>query len=379
MSGAVRSQDELKKVAEAFRIYGDFVKATPYGSGHINDTFALVMDQAGYAIRYILQRINDRVFREPVKLMDNVSRICTELHKRLDAEDVRDASRRALTVIPALDGAPCVIDGEGSVWRLYLFVEDAVGYDIVENTTQAYEAARAFGEFQKLLTALPGERLNETIPGFHDTPARFRRFREVVQADPEGLVSTAGPEIDFYLSYEQEVGRLVDLHARGLIPERVTHNDTKLNNVLIDSESHKAMCVIDLDTSMPGLAAYDFGDLVRTSTVSAAEDETDLSLINVRKDMFQALAKGYLSSAAGFLTDGERDNLFFGGKLMTYEVGMRFLTDYLEGNPYFKTRYAEHNLVRCRTQLTIVRELEKYRNELEDFVSAEYEACLAAG
>ncbi len=360
----------LKSVIRNFSVMGDFLDGAPYGSGHINDTFALSMSQAGREVRYILQRINNRVFKDPVKLMDNVSRICTELQKRLHESEDPDASRRSLTAIPTLEGYPCHIDEEGEVWRAYLFIENAVGYDIIENTTQAYEASRAFGEFQKLLTQLPGERLYETIPDFHNTPARFRRFKEVIAADPLGRAETATAEIDFFLSYESEVSRLVDLNKAGLIPERITHNDTKLNNVLIDTSSHKAVCVIDLDTSMPGLAPYDFGDLVRTSTVKAAEDEKDLSKIVVDRNMFKALARGYLSTAHDFLTPGERDNLFFGGKLMTYEVGMRFLTDYLEGDVYFKTKYSDHNLVRCRTQSTLVQRLEELQNEFEDYIGA---------
>lgn len=363
---------DLKGVFSQFRVYGDFIDARPYGSGHINDTFAVNCRQAGDPVRYILQRLNHHVFKDPVKLMDNVHRICTELHKRLEASGDPDASRRALTTVLSRGDLPYHRDSDGNIWRLYLFIEGAVGYDIIENEEQAFQAARAFGEFQKLLTELPGERLHETIPGFHDTPKRFRRFKEVLEADVMGLRATAAPEIAFFLSCEEEVSRLLDLHAAGLIPERVTHNDTKLNNVLIDEKSHQAVCVIDLDTSMPGLAPYDFGDLVRTSTSPAAEDEKDLAKVVLMPEMFKALTRGYLSTAADFLTPAERDNLVFGGKLMTYEVGLRFLTDYLEGSIYFKTKYPDHNLVRCRTQMTLVKAIEARQEELEAFVAEEY-------
>jgi len=279
-----------------------------------------------------------------------------------------DASRQALTTIPSLESLPYHRDEQGHVWRLYLFIEGAVGYDIIENEEQAYQAARAFGEFQKLLTDLPGKRLHETIPGFHDTPQRFSRFKEVVKADSQGRCEMAQEEIAFFLSYEDQVGQLLDLHRQGLIPERVTHNDTKLNNVLIDEKSHQAVCVIDLDTSMPGLAPYDFGDLVRTSTTTTAEDEKNVTKINFQVAMFKALTRGYLEAASSFLTPQEKDNLVFGGILMTYEVGLRFLTDYLEGDVYFKTKYGNHNLIRCRTQMTLVRLIEEKRVELEDFV-----------
>jgi len=363
---------DTREIFGHFDVYGDFTEALPYGNGHINDTFAVSCLQAGEPVRYILQRLNHEVFREPVKLMENIDRICRELHKRLLQAEVADASRRALTTVPSRSGLPYHRDKQGNIWRLYLFIEGARGYDVVETEEQAYQAARAFGGFQKLLTDLPGERLHETIPGFHDTPRRFRRFEEVVAADPRGLKNTAGPEIDFFLGYRDQVSRLIDLRDRGLIPERVTHNDTKLNNVLLDEITHEAVCVIDLDTSMPGLSLYDFGDLVRTSTTTSPEDEPDLSRVTFQPEMFKALTRGYLSEAAVFLTPDERDNLVFGGILMTYEVGLRFLTDYLEGNVYFKTRYPDHSLVRCRTQMALVKAIESCQEELEQFVREEY-------
>lgn len=357
----------VQEIFEAFETYGDFVSARPYGNGHINDTFAVVSEQAGRTVRYILQRINHHVFKKPVELMDNIHRICSETHRRLEEAGVPDASRRSLTTILNREGLPYHRDSDGNFWRLYLFIEDAVGYDIVENREQAYEAAFAFGKYQELLTELPGKRLFETIPGFHDTPGRFRRFNEVLGTDSKGRRGNVGKEIDFFLSYENQVASLTDKAAAGILPERVTHNDTKLNNVLIDQESHKAVCVIDLDTSMPGLAAYDFGDLVRTSTSPVAEDEQDSSKVKLLPEMFQALAEGYLN-AARFLTPAEVDSLIMGAKLMTYEVGIRFLTDYLEGDLYFKTAYPEHNLVRCRTQIKLIQSMEEQMQLLEDII-----------
>ncbi len=362
----------IQDIMSHFDLLGDFTDAAPYGNGHINDTFAVNYLQAGVEIRYILQRINGFVFKEPEKLMENVGRICDELQRQLKADGVPDPSRRALTNVNELSGLPYYKDPDGNVWRVYLFIEGAVGFDIIENEEQAYQAAAAFGEFQKLLTNIPGGRLHETIPGFHDTPKRFGRFREVLLLDAGGRAESAGSEIDFFLSYESQVGRLLDLHRQGLIPERVTHNDTKLNNVLIDLKTHEAVCVIDLDTSMPGLAPYDFGDLVRTSTTSTAEDETDLSKIVFLPEMFKATIRGYLSTAGDFLTKAELDNLVFGGILMTYEVGLRFLTDYLKGDVYFKTAYSEHNLIRCRTQMTLVKLMEENRDSLEKYALEEY-------
>ena len=363
---------DIKSIFENFRVYGDFIAGETYGNGHINDTFMISTMQAARPVRYLLQRINTNVFTEPEKLMANIHRICNELHRRIREEGGADASRAALTTLLTEEGLPYYRDDEDRVWRLYLFIEGAIGYDIIENEEQASQAARAFGEYQKLLTDLPGERLHETIPGFHDTPKRLKKFQNIVEADKLNLAATAAPEIDFLLSLEDEASKLISLNEAGLIPERITHNDTKLNNVLIDVDTHEAICVIDLDTSMPGLAPYDFGDLVRTSTVLAAEDEKDLSKIIIRPEMFKALAKGYLSTAASFLTQAELENLTFGGKLITYEQGIRFLTDYLEGNTYYKVKYNEHNLVRCRTQVALVREIEGRMNEFDDFIFGEY-------
>jgi len=363
----------IKDVISHFKLYGDFIDAAAYGNGHINDTFLIDYIQAGCRQRYILQRINNIVFREPERLMENIDRICTELHRRLKEEGTADASRRALTIVPSESDLPYYKDENGSYWRVYLFIEDAAGYDIVENEEQAYQAARAFGEFQKLLTELPGKRLYETIPDFHNTPKRFRRFRQVIEEDSKGRAAEAADEISFYLSFENEVGHLLELNAKGLIPERVTHNDTKLNNVLIDTDSHRALCVIDLDTSMPGLAPYDFGDLVRTSTTASAEDEKELSKVVFLPEMFKALTRGYLSTAADFLTEAELENLYFGGRLLTFETGMRFLTDFLEGDVYYKTAFPEHNLIRSRTQAELIKQLDCHRVELESFILEEYQ------
>jgi len=364
---------DTEKLFSQFHVEGEFKNAEPYGNGHINDTYAVTCLRDGTPHRYILQRLNHQVFTKPVELMENARRICDELMLRLRESQVEKAYRRALTIYPTKKGDSFYKDDQGNYWRVYLFIEDVIGYDIVENEEQAFQAARAFGEFQKLLTNLPGERLHETIPGFHDTPRRFRKFKHLVESDPLNRVTSAQAVIDDYLSYGNVVARLLDLFDQGLIPERVTHNDTKLNNVLIDKYTQEALCVIDLDTCMPGLVPYDFGDLMRTSTSSVAEDETDLSKIVVQPELFKALVRGYLSSAVDFLTPSERENLVFGGILMTLEVGMRFLTDYLEGDVYFKTKYEDHNLVRSRTQMALVKALEEYQHEFETFVNEEYE------
>lgn len=360
--------DQLRRVFRNFSVYGDYLSASPYGNGHINDTYEVRCRQAGQAVRYIVQRINNHVFRDPPGLMDNIHRICNETARRLEDEGVEEPSRRGLTTVLTRTGLPYHLDDEGNYWRMYFFIEGAIGYEVVENARQAYEAAFAFGTFQRLLAELPGGRLNETIEGFHDTPRRFRRFVDAVETDAVGRAASARREIEFFQSYENDVSLLIDLNRSGVLPERVTHNDTKLNNVLIDTTTHRAVCVIDLDTSMPGLAPYDFGDLIRTSAVRTAEDEEDVERVAIDFELFDAAATGYLA-AADFLERAERDHLVFGAKLLTYEVGLRFLTDYLEGDRYFKTRRTDHNLIRCRTQRKLVESIETHRDTLEETIA----------
>jgi Ser/Thr protein kinase RdoA (MazF antagonist) len=348
---------DLKAVFNNFRISGEFAKASPCGCGHINDTFAAVVHQRGHQVRYIFQRINHYVFKTPASLMDNIKRVTQ--HQRLKLQDHQDASRRSLTLIPSIDGAPYHQDKDGNFWRCYIFVEGASTYDIVETPQQAFLAAKAFGQFQKDLVDLPGGRLFETIPDFHNTPKRFRHLQQALEMDNCNRAAKIKHEIEFALAREAMTKELIDLNASGEIPERTTHNDTKLNNLLIDDETGEAICVIDLDTVMPGLALYDFGDLVRTVTSPVAEDELDLSKVNMQMYMYEALVKGYLSSTGEFLTPAEKSHLAFGGKLITFETGLRFLTDYLEGDVYFKTHRQAHNLDRCRTQFKLVASIEE--------------------
>ncbi|MEY3772345.1 MAG: hypothetical protein RL067_359 [Verrucomicrobiota bacterium] len=349
---------DTRAVARHFALLGDYVSAPPYGSGHINDTFALEMDQGGKSVRYVLQRINHNIFRNPDGLMRNVERVCRHTQAKLAQAGRADASRRALTLVPTRDGRGWYVDPHGNHWRCYVFVERATGHDVIRNAGQAFQAAKAFGAFQALLADLPGDRLIETIPNFHHTPSRYAAFAAALAKDAHGRAKEAAPEIAFAQARAHEVGTIVEAMARGEIPERVTHNDTKLNNVLLDNESQEGICVIDLDTVMPGSALYDFGDLVRTSTSPAAEDETDLSKVTMQLPMFAALVQGYLASAGGFLTPRERELLPFAGKLITFEIGLRFLTDWLEGDVYFKVKRPRHNLDRLRTQFKLVESIE---------------------
>jgi Ser/Thr protein kinase RdoA (MazF antagonist) len=358
----------LKAISALFDMRADFVHAQAYGSGHINDTYCAWYDQSGIRLRYIHQRINHNVFKKPVELMENVDRVTRHALAALLAEDHPEARRRTLTCIPAIDGKPYAIDPEGNVWRTYPFIERARGYDEIENNAQAYQAARAFGSFQNLAASLGGERLHETIPDFHNTPKRLAALEVAIAANTAGRAASVAAEIDFARARAADCARITDLIANGTIPERVTHNDTKLNNVLLDDVTAEGVCVIDLDTTMPGSALYDFGDMIRTAAPSTREDDPELKNIGVRFDRFEALVQGYLSTAT-FLNTAERDHLAFSGKLLTLECGIRFLTDYLNGDIYFKIKRPEHNIDRCRNQFAFVRSIEDSMSQLEDIVA----------
>jgi len=358
---------DIQAIGSHFNVFGDYVSAAPYGSGHINDTYAAIYDQGGQEIRYIFQRINHNVFKQPVQVMENIARVLS--HQHVKYTDCPHSTRRALTLITTLvEEKPYYQDNHGDFWRIYVMIENARTYDVLESREQAFQAAKAFAEFQKQLVDLPGERLHETIPNFHNTPKRFEALEHALAEDVANRAKIAKSEIDFMLSKKDIVSTLIDLQAAGKIPERITHNDTKLNNVMIDDKTGEGICVIDLDTVMPGLALYDFGDMVRTGTSPAEEDELDLSKVTMQMEMFEALAGGYLSSAADFLNDTEIEYLPFSGKLITIEIGIRFLTDFLLNDVYFKTHRENHNLDRCRTQITLAQSIEKQEAQMCDFV-----------
>jgi len=355
---------DVGAVARQFQIYGAFLGAEPYGSGHINDTYRAVYDQGGTRVSYILQRINHNVFKTPVALMENVQRVTAHLGKRCAGQS--DPSRRVLTLIPTHDDAAYYRDAEGNHWRTYIFVGQSRTFDAVESPAQAFQAAKAFGLFQKLLADLPSPRLHDTVPDFHHTPRRFAALETAIQADAANRAKLALLEIEFAMRHKEMCGVLLDAK----LPERVTHNDAKLNNVMLDDATGEGICVIDLDTVMPGLALYDFGDMVRTTTSPAKEDELDLSRVKMQFPMFEALARGYLSSASEFLTPAEKKFLPFAGKLITFEIGIRFLADYLAGDVYFKVHREGHNLDRCRTQFKLMESIEQQEAEMNKLVEA---------
>ena len=342
-------------VAEQFQFAGTFIEAVPMTHGHINDTIVVTYRQATGPRRYVLQRINHHVFKQPLAVMDNIERVTGYIRRRLVAAGATDIDRRVLTLVPTRAGPNCHITGAGDYWRAYRFIEGAHIHDVVETPQQVNQAAREFGLFQKYLADLPAPRLAEAIPDFHNTPKRFAALERAIAGDAANRAVGAQPEIDFALRRQPITGHLL---AAGL-PERVTHNDTKFNNIMLDDVTGEGLCVLDLDTVMPGLALYDFGDMVRTATSPAAEDERDLSKVGMQLPMYEALVTGYLATAGDFLTPAEKANLAFSGKLITFEIGIRFLTDYLEGDHYFKVHRAGHNLDRCRTQFKLVESIER--------------------
>ena len=353
---------DVRAVARHFQLPGEFLQAAPYGSGHINDTYSATFDQGGTRVRYIFQRINHNIFKNPVALMENVQRVTAHLAEKSAGES--DQTRRLLTLIPARDGKPSYCDEQGNHWRVYIFIEKAHTFDAVESTQQAFQAAKAFGQFQKLLADLPAPRLHDTIPDFHHTPKRFATLEKAIQADAANRAKLAQPEIEFALRHKAICSVLLD----SKLPECVTHNDTKFNNVMLDDATGDGICVIDLDTVMPGLALYDFGDMVRTTTSPAKEDERDLSKVTMQFPMFEALMRGYLATAAEFLTPAEKKFLPFSGKLITFEIGIRFLTDFLACDVYFKVHREGHNLDRCRTQFKLVESIEQQETAMNKLV-----------
>jgi hypothetical protein len=356
MSQAVR---DIAPLCRRFQILGDFVSASPYGTGHINETHAVIFNQGGTRMRYIFQRLNTNIFKDPHGLTDNVVHVTSHIRKKLTAANIKAVSRRVLIPIAANDGGYFVDDPEYGFWRAYIFIEGGTTYDVLEHEMQAYKAALAFGEFQSQLADYAGPRLTETIPNFHNTPKRFEAFQRAVAEDVQGRAKDVQPEIEFALSRKPLADRLLSLQRAGDVPERITHNDTKLNNVMLDDTTGEGICVIDLDTVMPGMSLYDFGDMVRTACNPVAEDCPEYTKVVARLDMFKALAAGYLKGTAGTLLPVERENLVTAGELLTYECGIRFLMDHLQGDVYFRIHRPNHNLDRCRTQFELVRSLER--------------------
>ncbi len=360
---------DIPRIGAQFAIPGELIRAEPFTHGHINDTYVATYQHNGATRRYVHQRINHHVFKNPAQVMENIARVTGHIRAKLERDGHPDLDRRVLRLVLTRDGQTCHVTADGHYWRTYHFIENARIYDVVESPKEAYQAAKEYGYFQQLLTDLPGGRLHDTIPDFHHTPKRFAAFERALAADACQRAATCRTEIEFALARQPITTVLLNLAARGQIPERVTHNDTKFNNVMLDNVTGEGICVLDLDTVMPGLALYDFGDMVRTTTSASAEDERDLRRVHMDLEMFEALARGYLSTAGAFLNPVEKAHLAFAGKLITFEIGLRFLTDYLEGDHYFKTHRPGHNLDRCRTQFKLVESIEEQEDEMNALIA----------
>jgi len=360
--------EQIKETIENICFEGTFLEDMPWGNGHINDTFCLVFDTgAEQKRRYILQRMNKNIFKDPVSLMENIVGVTSYL-REIIIKNGGDPDRETLNVIPAKDGKTYYLDSKGDYWRAYIFVEDATSFEKVEKPEDFYESAVAFGNFQRLLADYPAETLHETIVGFHNTKARFAVFKQVVEEDVCGRVASVQDEINFVLEREHIANYFCDMLENGELILRVTHNDTKLNNIMMDNESGKGICVIDLDTVMPGLAMNDFGDAIRFGASTAAEDEQDLDKVWCDMDLFETYTKGFVEGCGGKLTKKEIELLPMGAKTMTFECGMRFLTDYLQGDTYFKIHREHQNLDRCRTQFKLVSDMEAKWDTMADIV-----------
>jgi Ser/Thr protein kinase RdoA (MazF antagonist) len=359
----------LADIASHFCFAGPFGEAVPFGNGHINDTYALTCGLAGEkANRYILQKINHFVFRDPPALMENIQRVTSHLGQKISAAG-GDRLRETLNLVPTIDGGNLYQDPNGHFWRAYARIEGSHTYEKAENLQHVYQAAWAFGNFQRLLTDFPASQLHETIPNFHHTPRRFQTFVAAVQADARNRAADVRSEIQFIEQREQDTRLLLEMSAQGLLPQRVTHNDSKFNNVMIDDRTGKGVCVIDLDTVMPGLAVYDFGDIVRSAAALAAEDEPDTSKAGLSMQVFETLAQGYLDAGRAFLNAAEVDHLAFSARLITLEQAIRFLTDYLNGDVYYKIHRPSQNLDRARTQIAMLRDMEIKHAQMERIVS----------
>lgn len=347
----------MLNICGKFQTKGAALSCEPYGNGHINATYLVKTDEE----QYILQRINHHIFQDVPGLMRNVERVTAFL-----AEKDPDP-RHSLHLVPAKDGA-AYVEAEGEFYRMYDFVHDSICLDAPETDEDFYQSAVAFGSFQRQLADFPANELSETIPRFHDTPNRYRALRAAIEKDALGRAASCREEIEFALTREADAAVMINLLAAGELPLRVTHNDTKLNNVMLDAKTRKPLCVIDLDTVMPGLAANDFGDSIRFGANTGAEDEKDLTKISLSLARYEAFARGFLEACGKALTPKEIETLPWGAKLMTLECGVRFLTDYLEGDTYFRIHRPEHNLDRTRTQFALVADMEKKWTQMCDIV-----------
>ena len=358
---------KILSILSKFNLRGTPENAKPINTGHINSTVLITCRDGEETVLYTLQKINKYVFKQPELVMENICAVTDFLKAKVTAAG-GDAEREVLTVVLTADGKSFHIDEEEEYWRLYRYIDNASTYNSVENPVHLKNAGYAFGRFQTQLADFPIETLHDTIPNFHNTRKRFDDFFAGVEADVCGRVKNALPEIEILRKFRHLSSFLLEKQEAGILPTRVTHNDTKYNNILIDDATNEALCVIDLDTVMPGLAAYDFGDAIRFAANTAAEDETDLSKVSLDLGLYELFTAGFVSACAGFLDDEEIRLLPYGALLMTLEVGSRFLLDYLDGDKYFRIHRPEHNLERARTQLALALDMERHFDEMNEIV-----------
>ncbi|MGN1315566.1 MAG: phosphotransferase enzyme family protein [Acutalibacteraceae bacterium] len=365
---SMTNSTNLLEIIDAFPKFGKYIGYKPVSDGHINDTYIVEYETENNAVMcYLLQRINTNVFKNPVELMENVCGVTSFLREKIK-NNGGDPERETLTVYTAKDGKNYYMASDGGCWRLYNYVDNTFTINELTNAEDFRSAALSFGNFQNLLADYPIDTLYDTIPNFHNTPTRFEDFKKAVETNASGRKENALPEIEFAFAREKDCSVITDLLGTERVPVRVTHNDTKLNNVLFDKNTKKGICVVDLDTVMPGSALYDFGDSIRFGANTAAEDERDLSKVSLSLEYFRSYVDGYLETAGESLTETEIDLLPFAAKLLTFECGMRFLGDYINGDVYFKIEYPEHNLVRARTQFKLVEDMERKYDEMVKIV-----------
>lgn len=365
------NEQYIGEILSSYEFEGSYTGYRHITAGHINTTFALQFDIDGKNKQVIAQKINTNVFKTPVELMENMVNVTRHLAKKIE-EAGGDKERETLHALFAKDGKPYHIMADGTFWRCVNFIENAYSCDTIENPKVFYNAGAAFGDFMSKLADFPGESLHETIPDFHNTKQRFQNFLVALESNKSGRKDNVTEEIEFVLARKDDSEKLVNLISEGVLPIRVTHNDTKINNIMFDNQSNLGICILDLDTVMPGLSLYDFGDAIRSGAGTAAEDEKDFSKMKLNLELYKAYTEGYLSAAGKSLTEKEAENLAFSAKLLTFECGMRFLTDYLDGDVYFHTDYPEHNLVRARTQFALVKDIEEHMDELNTLTAELY-------
>lgn len=363
--------NEIIEVCKCFNIKGEAIACDVVTGGHINSTHCVVFNDGDKPKKYLVQGINTHVFKNPDELMDNIVSVTSYLKKKIKKFG-GNAERETLSFLPAVDGKYYYYFND-KCWRIYNYVDKVYTLNIIENAKVFENAGKSFGMFQRHLSDYPMENLHETIKDFHNTPKRLEALKNSVEADVKGRAASVQKEIDFAFERSEDTKTVLGLYEQGLIPLRVTHNDTKLNNILFDEVTNEGICVIDLDTIMPGFSLYDFGDAIRFGGNTTYEDDPNLDNVKISLELFESYTRGFLSSCAAALTKTEVEYLAFSAKLMTFECGIRFLTDYLDGDVYFKTKYDDHNLVRARNQFKLVEEIEKHMDEMNAIVERLYE------